>query len=379
MSLTAVPSETGPSGGASALTEIFRSESDPLDAFAPENEIRYKTQRRPASTGPGALLMLLVAGVIGGILALTYMAIRRAPASPVAPTAAPATLAADTGQAQFDSRPSGADVLIDGIVRGKTPLKLSLPIGSHTLEIAGEAGRRSLPLTIEAGVLVSQYVELLSVTEGATGRLDITSDPPGAQVRVDGALRGVTPLTLEAQEPREHIVALTRGGSTIYRTVKVSPGATASVFASLGAAASTPGAVGGFISLNTPIELQVFEDGRLIGTTRTERLMVPTGRHQLELVSAPFEFRTTMTVTVEPGKVAAPIVPIPNGSLSVNALPWAEVTVDGRPVGTTPLANVSVAIGNHEVVWRHPELGERRQMVAVTAQTPVRVGVSFAP
>ena len=126
------------------------------------------------------------------------------------------------------------------------------------------------------------------------------------------------------------------------------------MFVAMGAPQAAPGAVGGFLSLRTPFELQVYEGGRLLGTTSTERLMLPTGRHELELVGSSFQFKRTLTVNIEAGKVASPAVAIPSGSLSINALPWAEVFVDGRSVGTTPLANLSVPIGNHEVVWRHP-------------------------
>lgn len=355
----------------------LRPDADPLAGFEPEDEIRYKTQRRPPSSNPGVLVIVVAIGIIGGILALTYLALRRPTAAPV--QAAPTAVVAPTGQAQFDSRPSGAEVVIDGVARGKTPIKLSLPVGDHTLEIRGEAGTRSLPLTIEAGVLVSQYVELVAAPDQATGRLDISSDPPGAQVRLDGAVRGVTPLTLDAVEARSHNIAISRGTSTVYRSVRVTPGATATVFAALEAVpAPAAGAVGGFVSIAAPFELQVFEGGRLLGTTSAERLMLPTGRHALDLVNDAFQFKTSVEVAVLAGKTGTTTVSVPNGSLSVNALPWAEVFVDGRAVGTTPLANLTVPIGNHEVTWRHPQLGERRQPIAVTAQTPVRVGVNFA-
>lgn len=356
----------------------LRADADPLSAFEPEDEIRYKTQRRPPSSNPGVLVILLAIGIIGGILALTYLALRRPTTAPMQ-AAAPAPVVAPTGQAQFDSRPTGAEVVIDGVARGKTPIKLSLPVGDHALEIRGEAGTRSLPLTIEAGVLVSQYVELVTAADQPTGRLDISSDPPGAVVRLDGAVRGVTPLTLEAVEARSHNIALSRGTSTIYRSVRVTPGATATVFAALDAVPTpTAGTVGGFVSIAAPFELQVFEGGRLLGTTSAERLMLSTGRHALDLVSDAFQFKTSVVVEVPAGKTATTAVSVPDGSLSVNALPWAEVFVDGRAVGTTPLANLTVPIGNHEVTWRHPQLGERRQPIAVTAQTPVRVGVNFA-
>ena len=175
-----------------APADSISPDIEPLAAFQTESEIRYKTQqRRPASGGPNLPLILLVIGIVGGILGLTVLALKRSP-TPARAAEAPAS-----GQALFDSRPSGADVIIDGVVRGKTPLKLSLPVGSHALEITSEAGSRSLTLNIDAGTVASQYVELLATPDRATGRLEIGSEPPGAQVRVDGATKGVTPLTLD--------------------------------------------------------------------------------------------------------------------------------------------------------------------------------------
>jgi len=50
---------------------------------------------------------------------------------------------------------------------------------------------------------------------------------------------------------------------------------------------------------------------------------------------------------------------------------------DGRHVGETPIGNLAVAIGPHEVVFRHPQLGEKRQAVSVTLNAPVRVSVDM--
>ena len=52
--------------------------------------------------------------------------------------------------------------------------------------------------------------------------------------------------------------------------------------------------------------------------------------------------------------------------MAVNALPWAEVSIDGERVGETPIGSVQVPIGTHEVVFRHPDLGERRTTATVT-------------
>jgi hypothetical protein len=67
----------------------------------------------------------------------------------------------------------------------------------------------------------------------------------------------------------------------------------------------------------------------------------------------------------------------PRGTMAINAIPWAEVLVDGTRVGETPIGGVTVPIGAHEVLFRHPELGERRLTVTVTTGDPVKVGVDL--
>jgi hypothetical protein len=46
-------------------------------------------------------------------------------------------------------------------------------------------------------------------------------------------------------------------------------------------------------------------------------------------------------------------------------------------VGQTPLANLSLALGTHEIVFRHPDLGERKQTIVVTAKGPNRIAVDL--
>ena len=48
--------------------------------------------------------------------------------------------------------------------------------------------------------------------------------------------------------------------------------------------------------------------------------------------------------------------------LQVTVRPWAEVTIDGTLVGTTPLDRISLSAGTHTVRLRHPgyEVVERQ-------------------
>jgi hypothetical protein len=198
--------------------------------------------------------------------------------------------------------------------------------------------------------------------------LEVTSDPPGARVTVDGAAHGVTPLTVPLT-PGPHAVTISDGTTTTRRTVTAVAGVTSTLMASFAPATASAG----WVTIKSAIELQVREAGSLLGVTSVDRLMLPAGRHTLEVSSAPLGFQTTVSFDVQPGRTAAATVPIPNGTLSLNALPWANVTLDGQALaGTTPFANLEVMIGPHEIVWKHPQLGERRETVLVTAKTPVR-------
>jgi len=88
-------------------------------------------------------------------------------------------------------------------------------------------------------------------------------------------------------------------------------------------------------------------------------------------------FRVRQAVTIRAGTIArVPITP-PMGRLSINAQPWAQVLIDDTAVGETPLANVPATLGEHQITFRHPQFGERRERVIVRADAPARVSTTF--
>ena len=132
----------------------------------------------------------------------------------------------------------------------------------------------------------------------------------------------------------------------------------------------------GVFSLTAPIELQVFEAGKLVGTSAAP-IGVREGSHEFEFVNEALGYRKSQTVSVKPGQMTPIAIAVPNGRLSINALPWAEVTINGKPAGETPLANLEIPIGRHEIVFRHPQFGEQRQTAVVKADGLTRVSVTF--
>jgi len=224
------------------------------------------------------------------------------------------------------------------------------------------------------GLRVAQFVELPKVAS-SVGQLSVRTEPAGATVTVDGQRRGVSPLVVDGLTPGEHTVGLQNATASVTEQVTVQPGATAALVVPLSAPQGVP--VSGWVSLTTPVEMQLLEDGRLVGSSRSDRIMMSVGEHSLQIVNDTLGYRQSRTIQVAPGRVTPMRIDLPKGSVALNAAPWAEVWVDGDRLGDTPIGNVSLPIGAHEVVFRHPELGEQRHMVTVTLNGPARLSVDM--
>jgi serine/threonine-protein kinase len=195
-------------------------------------------------------------------------------------------------------------------------------------------------------------------------------------VFVDGVDHGKAPANITDLTPGEHEVELrASGGAPVKQRVVIEAGVTASVLAPVSTAA--PGPVSGWVSLNAPVTIDVRENGKLLGTTDSDRIMLAAGRHDLQLSNETLGYRASRAVVVPAGKVASVTVEMPQGVINLNAAPWAEVFIDGKRVGETPIGNLALSIGPHEVVFRHPQFGEKRQAVSVTLNAPVRVSVDM--
>ncbi len=227
----------------------------------------------------------------------------------------------DTGTVVFESSPSGAALAIDGADRGTTPSTLALKPGNYVMSVTLGDVSRSMPLVVRAG----SSTEHIYFSEVSSSALAVTNKE--------------TPVTSPDSVPA--------------------------------------GAVGGWLSVSAPVDLQLFEDGALLGSTETDRIMLSVGRHRIDAVNKTVGYAASSTVQVSAGSVTRLKLEIPNGTLNINAAPWAEVAVDGKPLGPTPLGNISLPVGSHEVVFTHPQLGERRQAVIVTLNGINRISVNF--
>jgi serine/threonine protein kinase len=76
---------------------------------------------------------------------------------------------------------------------------------------------------------------------------------------------------------------------------------------------------------------------------------------------------TTRATTPSTNAPDVPEAPTPSrGYVTVHATPWAEVELDGRSLGTTPIRRTAIGPGSHVLVFENPPLGR-------TLRVPIRV------
>jgi hypothetical protein len=215
--------------------------------------------------------------------------------------------------------------------------------------------------------------------------VNLETPDPGATVMVDGRSAGVTPLQLQIGPDIRSISVISPqsapkqdsmvGSTGLQNKPEQAAGAGARPGNVL-AAVSAPQRVGG-IRLSSPIELEVFEGDKRLGSSAIGIVTAPAGRRELDLVNSALGFRSRQVVDIRGGQVISLVVSPPNGRININAVPWAEVLIDGKSVGETPIGNLSIPLGEHEIIFRHPQLGEQRRTAIVRSDAVTRVSATL--
>lgn len=298
--------------------------------------------------------------------------------------------AARTAFLSVETSVPGLEVVVGGDSVGRTPVAVWLKPGSYPVRVEHASERRDFTVELAAGRSVYRQIDF--GTRGpdeaaphgpavSEGHLRVDTGSSSMAVVVDGVDRGMSPVSVRGLAAGSHDVVVRGAGVTLRHKVVLSPReSTVLVFPSAAKpAASAPAApvAAGWLAVTSAIQVQIREDGKVLGSTEADRVMLPTGEHKLEFVNEPLGYLMRRTVRIEPGKTTALQLERVNGVLSINAQPWAEVWVDGERVGETPIGNLSRPIGTHEVVLRHPQLGEHRALVTVTTRQPARLGVDL--
>ena len=168
-----------------------------------------------------------------------------------------------SGTVNVLSDPAGAEVTVNGIERGTTPLLVKeVPRGRAVVKFRLDGFDEEVrELEINAG-----DVQTLSVSlKGLPGTLRLSSVPEGARFYVNDEPRGRGPLAIPALKPGEYVVrAEMEGYGTMTRNVTIENGMSASEEFRLS------NVMGRLEVCTCPVGAQVWLDGRLVGMTKSK-------------------------------------------------------------------------------------------------------------
>jgi len=237
-------------------------------------------------------------------------------------------------------------------------------------------------LALLEGIVIAQLLTKATGTPAAAAAgnvpLTIVSPTPGDKVFVDGREVGVTPYKLSVAAAPHAIQVVARQSAPAATPTAPTAAAAADPKTASAIAAAAQRQRSGGLRLSPPIDLQVLEGERVLGTSADGPIVASAGVHQLDFINTSIGFRSRQSVTIKAGEIIPLKIQPPDGRVSINAQPWAQVWIDGNPVGETPLANLTVSAGEHEIVFRHPQLGERRETTIVKSGVQTRISTTLS-
>ncbi len=263
------------------------------------------------------------------------------PSRPSPPAEVPAPI--KTGILNITSTPE-ALLIIDGQEMGITPLaSLELSVGSHMITLR-QAGYETLDTSL---VVVANRLAFLQVDLKPTfGLVSILSNPPGATVRIEGGIVGITPvdsLVLGAAS-QGVIIALNR--YDIVDTILVAnKDEVTTLLVDLKPRF-------GWLSLEgTPIDARVWVDGQEIGTAPLEQVPMDSGQYHLQISKELFRtLDTNITIAARQSIHFSYDLPPQVGNVSILSAPaGAKTVLNSRDIGVTPLSSQTLSAGVYQL------------------------------
>ncbi len=309
------------------IDELLGSLQESRTVHGPSAAPPAAPRHRQKSIWIGALIVLVVVGVIVALL-----------------------MQGRTATLNIRSFPSGGTAFLDGTQAGTTPLVLTrVAPGTHNIQIR-LSGWEDWNGTATA--VKGSTTQIIANLKHAAYSLVITSTPPGASVTLDGADKGITPLTIASLRPRNYsLVVSLKGYNPISRTVDLSD-------TTQGAQDFTLQQAFGKIAVTSdPAGAQVLIDDKPCGVTPLKLDSFPVGDYSLTLKLAGSK-DITDKVTVMDGAIFTKQYKFDRalGELTISTDPaGASITIDGKTTGkTTPSTLSDLPEGTHEIYLELP-------------------------
>jgi formylglycine-generating enzyme required for sulfatase activity len=265
----------------------------------------------------------------------------------------------------------GAEVLVDGVAVGKTPLvDVEITPGMHQLELSAEryltAGRQ---LDVVGG---GERQSLAVPLTPDWAVVSLSTTPPGATVLVDGAEAGVTPAAIEIMSGEHDIEVRLAGYNAWTSKVLVEPNQPQQL-----PDVALRQADGRLEVASDPSEATVSVDGEFRGRTPLSIRLSPGRAHRLALSKPGYETVTReVSVAADSGRRLQIDLTPQLGDIEVTSTPPAEVWVDGERRGSTPLTLALTSV-SHAIEVRQAGFAVERAELTPRPGFPQKLDVTL--
>lgn len=284
-----------------------------------------------------------------------------------APTATPTVRSAQTRDFKITSEPSGAKIYINGEYFGETPREVKLPLEEFVnleLKMSGYSVT-SKRLFFDQNTEETQNF-ILDKTAPAVVDVSIKSQPAGAKIYLNGNYTGLsTPTTLKDMRPEtEYRIELRLAGySRATRTFTPNAQSDNSISFDLSKMITTLRVIthpaGAKVSLYGYREKK--SPATFRGLQKGKKYRIKIYKNGYETVSE----RVSLSGFSRTLRYDLKRVSQDYGTVSVNAIPYAEIYLDGKLIGYTPKTQYKVKAGEHTIIFKHPSAPDVTKKITV--------------
>jgi hypothetical protein len=279
----------------------------------------------------------------------------------------------------------GAQVWLDGEMKGQAPVVLTVSAGRHLVQLKKDGFETyETWITATENQTATMLPQLKEIAKPKFGTVVVEADVADAEVYIDGNKHpDNTPALISNVIEGLHVIEVRKPPSLPWKqTVQVKANETAKVRADL--QASMHGGVGVVRVLSDAPGARAYLDGTDMGPVPVDIKDVKAGDHIVQ-VKAPGMQTGEKTVKVAAG--SSQIVkfdlnadsPADHGTLKVvSMVPEAQVFIDGAAAGKVPVEK-KLAAGEHPVVVRLDGYKQFEQKVRVEAGQTVTVQAALKP
>ena len=260
------------------------------------------------------------------------------------------------GRLVINSEPSSAVVQLNGQQKGRTPLDLpELVSGDYTITVSKDLYHISEE---KFTILDGSDNERTMILHPAFGGVHVESIPEGANVFVDGQSKGKAPLTLNELPSGSYRLKVSLDlYETLEEEIIVEDGKTNKQFVALSPRFGT------FIITGSPKGAKINMNGKTVGQLPLNNFLVGTGLVDLK-ISAKGHYEHSQFIQVDVNELYPVHVNLEKHSGTIVATsepPEAMLYLDRKKVGLSPQILRKVPLGQHSLVFAHPDFLEEQR------------------